>query len=187
MKSIIDFFNRPLLKVSLIFGVINGVVSFLFFLGLYFIGIVPLGNNKVLDLGIHFILMIGACWYYRKNIGQGMLHLWEALTICYVVNCVGALLLGWCIYAFVTFVDPAIFDAYLAEMTQLLLDGKEKLVETIGQAEYKKMFDGIKETKRETLITDEISKKTVISIIPILIISLIFRKQNYGVYQNNNK
>lgn len=187
MKSIIDFFNRPLLKISLIFGVINGIVSFLFFLGLYFIGVVPLGNNKILDLGIHFILMIGACWYYRKNIGLGMLHLWEALTICYVVNCVGAFLLGWLIYGFVTLIDPSIFVAYINEMTQLLIAGKEELVKNIGNADYQKMLIDNKLTKPETLITDEISKKTVISIIPILIISLIFRKQNYGVYQNNNK
>lgn len=187
MKSIIDFFNRPLLKVSMTFGLINGVVSFLFFLGLYFLGVIPLGNNKVLDLGIHFILMIAACWYYRKNIGLGMLHLWEALTICYVVNCVGAFLLGWFIYGFVTLVDPAIFTSYLDEMNQLLISGKDKLVETIGMADYQKMLVDNKLTKPETLITDEISKKTVISIIPILIISLIFRKQNYGVYQNNNK
>lgn len=185
MKSILDFFNRPLLKVSLTFGLVNGVVSFLFFLGLYFLGVIPLGNNKILDLGIHFILMMAACWYYRKNIGLGMLHLWEALTICYVVNCVGAFLLGWLIYGFVALIDPSIFVAYLNEMTQLLIAGKAELVKTIGNADYQKMLNDMKETKPETLITDEISKKTVISIIPILIISLIFRKQNYGVYQGN--
>lgn len=185
MDRIITFFNKPLLKVSLLFGLGNGLLSFIFFIGLYLLGVVPLGNNKILDLGIHFILMAGACWYYRKNVGKGMLHLWEALTICYVVNCVGAFVLGWLIYGFVTLVDPAIFVTYLHEMSELLVQGKKQLVEKIGEAEFQKMLDAIQLTKPSDLITDEISKKTLISIIPILIISLILRKQDYGVFQEN--
>ena len=116
MKSIIEYFNKPLLKVSLIFGLITGVLVFLFFLGLYFMDIVPLGNNKILDFGIHIILIAGACWYYRKYVGNGFLHLWEALTIGYVVNTFGALIAGWLIYFFVTYADPSVFTDYIAEM-----------------------------------------------------------------------
>jgi hypothetical protein len=184
MKSIIAYFDKPILKLSLLFGLATGILVFLFFLGLYAMDIVPLGNNKVMDFGIHIILIAGACWYYRKKVGNGFLHLWEALTIGYVVNTIGALIAGWLIYIFVTFIDPSVFTAYLAEMKALMLEGKGELVKNIGEAEFLKMYNGVGEMATSELIMDEVGKKTVMAIIPILVISLIFRKQDYSVFQN---
>ncbi|NIJ51435.1 DUF4199 domain-containing protein [Dyadobacter arcticus] len=184
MKSIIAYFNKPILKLPLLFGLVTGVLVFIFFLGLYLIGIVPLGNNKVLDIGIHIIMIAGACWYYRKKVGNGFLHLWEALTIGYVVNTIGALVGGWLIYFFITYADPSVFTDYLAQMKVLMLDGKKELVKNIGEAEFLKMYNGVGSMQRSEIIMDEVSKKTLMAIIPILVISLIFRKQDYGVFQN---
>jgi hypothetical protein len=184
MKSIIAYFNKPILKIPLLFGLATGLLVFVFFLGLYTIGIVPLGNNKVLDFGIHVILIAVACWYYRKKVGNGFLHLWEALTIGYVVNTIGALVAGWLIYFFVTYADPSVFTDYISQMRSLMLEGKTELVKNIGEAEFAKMFNGVGSMQRSEIIMDEVSKKTLMGIIPILIISLIFRKQNYGVFHN---
>ncbi|WAC11758.1 DUF4199 domain-containing protein [Dyadobacter pollutisoli] len=184
MKSIIAYFNKPILKISLLFGLATGLLVFVFFLGLYLMDIVPLGNNKILDFGIHIILIAGACWYYRKKVGNGFLHLWEALTIGYVVNTIGALIAGWLIYFFVTYIDPSVFTNYLGEMKTLMLAGKAELVKNIGEAEFAKMYNGVGSMERSEIIMDEVSKKTVMAIIPILVISLIFRKQDYGLYQN---
>lgn len=186
MKSVIAYFNKPILKLSLLFGLVTGILVFVFFLSLYLIGTIPLGNNKILDFGIHIIMIAGACWYYRKKVGNGFLHLWEALTIGYVVNTIGALIAGWLIYFFVTYVDPSVFTDYLAQMKTLMLDGKTELVKNIGEAEFLKMYNGVGSMERSEIIMDEVSKKTVMAIIPILVISLIFRKQDYGVYQNKS-
>jgi len=186
MKSLLEYFDKPLLKVSLVFGLITGVLAFGFFLGLYAIGIVPLGNNKAMDIGIHVIMIAGGCWYFRKKVGNGFLHLWEALTIGYVINTVGAFINGWLIYLFITYIDPAVFTNYLQEMGTLLMSGKDELVKNIGNAEFLKMYASIQAMEPSEVITDEISKKTVMAIIPILIISLIFRKQDYGVFHNKS-
>ncbi len=169
-----------MLKMPLVFGLATGLLVFGFFLGLYFMNIVPLGNNKILDFGIHVIMMAGACWYYRKVIGKGFLHLWEALTICYIVNTVASFIAGWLMYLFITYVDPTIFTRYLAEMATLLEAGKVELVKNIGEAEYAKMYASIQEMDKSEIITDEISKKTVMAIIPILIISLLLRRQDHA-------
>ncbi|OJV20998.1 MAG: hypothetical protein BGO21_08905 [Dyadobacter sp. 50-39] len=185
MNSVIAYFNKPILKYSLLFGLALGLLVFAFFLGLYAMGIVPLGNNKVMDIGIHIILVAGACWYYRKKVGNGFLHLWEALTIGYVVNTVGALIAGWLIYFFVTYIDPAVFTAYVAQMQDLMMQGKAELVKNIGEAEFQKMYKGVGDMATSELITDEVGKKTVMAIIPILVISLILRKQDYSILQDN--
>ena len=172
-----NYFNKPLLKIPLVFGAATGVMAFLFFLGLYAVDVMPLGNNKVLDFGIFLIMMVAACWYYRRKIGQGYMHFWEGLTICYVVNTVGAFVVGWLIFLFVEFVDPELFTRYLAEMQDLLIKGKADLVKDIGEADFQKTLQAVVATKPGELITDEIAKKTIMAVLPILIISLIFRRQ----------
>jgi hypothetical protein len=187
MKNVLNYFNKPLLKVPLAFGALTGLLAFGYFLALYFLGVQPLGNKKVLDFGIHIILMAAACWYYRKVIGQGMLHLWEALTICYLVNIFGAFINGWLIYLFVTYIDPAVFANYLADMQLLLIQGKPEMVKNIGEAEFQTMVQNVAGTSRGELISDEVYKKTLMGILPIIIISMILRRQNYGILQGTGK
>ena len=178
MHSFLSYFNKPLLKIPLIFGAATGVMAFLFFLGLYFIGVMPLGNKRALDFGIYLIMLISACWYYRKTVGYGYMHFWEGLTIGYVVNSVGAFVSGWLVYLFITWIDPSVFTGYLADMKQLLMQGKPELVKSIGEAEFQTMVKNVAATHPGELITDEFSKKTVMAVLPILIVSLLFRRQS---------
>ncbi|WP_128544350.1 DUF4199 domain-containing protein [Larkinella soli] len=182
MKTFLAFFNQPLLKWPILFGLATGVFSFLYFLSLYFLGFVPLGNRKTPDIGITIILMTAAVWYYRRKIGKGLLHLWEAITICYVVNTVGAIINGWLIYFFVTYIDPSVFVRYTDELRQLISSRQGQLVKELGREAYLKLLQGVGEIRTADLITDEISKKTVLVILPVLIISLIFRRQAYSLY-----
>ncbi len=184
MQQFFNFFNKPILKLSLIFGVITAFLAFGYFLVLYFLKIPPLTKNiRVPDFGLYIIMMATATWYYRQRVGKGLLHLWEALTICYVVNSVGALLAGWLIYGFVTLIDPALFSTYLTESQQLLTSDKANLVKTIGVVEYQKMYYEVTHNTPSVLISDEFSKKSLMAVLPIVIISLLLRRQDYGVNQ----
>jgi hypothetical protein len=186
MQQFFSFINKPILKLSLIFGVITALLAFSYFLVLYFLKIQPLSKNiRVPDFGLYIIMMATATWYYRQRVGKGLLHLWEALTICYVVNSMGALLTGWLIYGFVTLIDPSLFSTYLAESQQLLVSDKANLVKTIGAAEYQKMFDAVVHNTPAVLISDEFGKKSLMAVLPIVIISLLLRRQDYGVNQPN--
>lgn len=185
MSKVSEFITKPILKIPLLFGLVTGILAFGYFLALYFMGITPLGNKRTLDFGIYLITMSVACWYYRKHIGQGWLHMWEALTLCYVIMMTASFITGWLIYFFVTYADTSILPNYIGEMERLLLNGKADLVKSIKEPEFLKLLAEIKNTRAEDLITDEISKKTIISVIPILVISLIFRKQNNGIFEKN--
>ena len=182
MQSILNYFNKPILKISLAFGVVTGLLCFFYFLGLYFLHITPLGNKKVLDYGIHVIMMSACCWNFRRYAGNGYLHLWEGITICYIVNSVAALFTGWLIYGFVTQIDTTVFPQYLAEMKQLLVSTKGQLIEKLGPKEYDIMIADVQKIKPSDLISDEFVKKSIIGVLPILIISMAFRKQDYGIY-----
>lgn len=181
MKSIIAYFDHPLLKIPLLAGLVTGVLCFLYFLGLYAVGVPALGNIRVLDYGIHIIMIVATIWYYRKKIGQGRLHLWEGLTLGYVLNTIAALVTGWLVYLFVTYVDPAVFAEYVVNSKKLLLEGKKQIVDQFGPETFNEQWTRASTMKPAVLLPDELTKKTALAVLPVLIISLIFRKQDYSV------
>lgn len=183
MNRIIEYFSHPLLKIPLLAGLLTGVLCFLYFLGLYLLGIPALGNVRVLDYGIHIIMMVATVWYYRKYIGQGRLHLWEGLTIGYVLNTIAALVTGWLIYLFVTQIDPGVFSEYVANSKKLLLEGKKQITDQFGPETFADQWSKVVTMQPSVLLPDELTKKTALAVIPVLIISLIFRKQDYSVLQ----
>ncbi|GAB4032365.1 DUF4199 domain-containing protein [Spirosoma jeollabukense] len=183
MKSILSYFGNPLLKIPLLAGLATGVLCFLYFLALYAAGVPALGNIRVLDYGIHIIVMVGTVWYYRKYIGHGRLHLWEGLTIGYVLNTIAALVTGWLIYLFVTQIDPGVFAEYVVNSKKLLLEGKKQITDQFGPETFAKQWDKVITMKPSVLLPDELTKKTALAVLPVLIISLLFRKQDYSVLQ----
>ena len=121
------FFRQPLLRIPLLAGAVTGGLVILYFLALYAFGVksvLYVRSLRPLDFGFYLIAMIGTTWYYRKYAGRGMLHLWEGLTICYVINTVGALLTGWFIYLFITQIDPGVFTQYLADLRAFQVSDK---------------------------------------------------------------
>lgn len=183
MKAILTYFNHPLLKLPLLAGLLTGALCFGYFLALYAIGVPALGNVRVLDYGIHIIMMVATVWYYRKYIGQGRLHLWEGITIGYVLNTVAALVTGWLVYFFVTQVDPGVFAEYVVNSKKLLLEGKKQLVDQFGPETFNEQWTKVSTMTPGVLLPDELTKKTALAVLPVLIISLIFRKQDYSVLQ----
>ncbi|GAB3541355.1 DUF4199 domain-containing protein [Spirosoma fluminis] len=181
MKAIIAYFSHPLLKIPLLAGLVTGLLCFGYFLALYALGIPALGNIRVLDYGIHVIVIIGTVWYYRKTIGQGHMHLWEGITIGYVLNTVAALITGWLIYLFVTQIDPGVFTEYVANSKKLLLEGKKQIVDQFGPETFQDQWSKVSTMQPGVLLPDELTKKTALAVLPVLIISLIFRKQDYSV------
>ena len=183
MNTILGYFSNPLLKIPLLAGLLTGVLCFAYFLALYAIGVPALGNIRVLDFGIHIIMMVATVWYYRKHIGQGKLHLWEGLTIGYVLNTVAALVTGWLIYFFVTQIDPGVFAEYVVNSKKLLLEGKSQITDQFGPETFAEQWNKVSTMQPGVLLPDELTKKTALAVLPVLIISLIFRKQDYNVLQ----
>ncbi len=178
-----SYFNHPLLKLPLLFGLGAGLAVFAYFMALYATGRSALYiiEKYPLDYGIHIIMMVGAVWYYRKNVGQDMLHLWEGLTICYVVNTVGALVAGWLVYAVIVYVDPTLFTRYISDLMQFQIGDKAAMVKQFGPEAYAALLKQTAESRPDVIPLSMLGKKTLYTIFVALIISLLFRKQDYSV------
>ncbi len=179
-----NFFSQPLLRIPLIAGAITGGLAILYFLALYTFGVeavLYVRSLRPLDFGFYLIAMVATTWYYRKYAGRGMLHLWEGLTICYVINTVAALLTAWFIYLFITQIDPGVFTHYLADLRQFQVNDKAAFIKQFGEEAFLKQIAKTEATQPGDLIWDELLKRTLLTVFPALIISLIFRKQDYSV------
>ena len=141
----------------------------------------PWVNVRVLDYGINIIVIVATVWYYRKHIGHGQLHLWEGLTIGYVLNTIAALVTGWLIYLFVTQIDPGVFSEYVINSKKLLMEGKKQITDQFGPETFAEQWRKTITMQPSLLLPDELTKKTALSVLPVLIISLLFRKQDYSV------
>lgn len=185
MNAILAYFNKPILKQSLLFGLATGIAAFLFFVGMYLVGAQPLGGVRSLDMGIYIILIFSGLRYYRKHYGNGLLHLWEALTMGYVITCVAAIINGWLIYLFVTYIDPSVFTDYISHALEVLTQGRKSQTGYLSDKEFLALYEKVKTNNPSILISNEISQRLLMAIIPILVISLILRKQDYSILQNN--
>jgi len=178
---VIKYFTKPILKVPLAFGALAGVLSFMYFLALYWLGITPAENKRTPEFGLNVILMAVAVWYYRKYHREGVLHLWEGLIICYIVNSVAAMLTGWLIYGFITFIDRGVFEDILKAGQAELLANKAVFLKEWGEQTYNSAAESILKTKPEDTISRGFIWKSLMTVFAAPIVSLIFRKQSYNV------
>lgn len=174
MQNVINFFNKPLLKIPLAFGVLAGIVCFLFFLLVQSLDKFS-GTSRALDVGFFSIIIAAACWYYRKKIGQGYMHIWEGISVGYVVWLTGALLCGYLTFAFFS-ISPASLVKYKSTLRQSLLINKAEAIKVWGKETFQQKLADIDYLTPSSFIFDEFRFTLLLIIIAILLISLIFRK-----------
>lgn len=169
--------NKPLIRVPVFFGLLAGLVVFCYFLLLYGLGYLPLGSKKEISVGFNVILMGVAVWYYRRTSGEGYVHLWEGLSICYLSNFVAALISGSLIWLFLTYIDPTVLVKYIEENLKIAALTKAEVIKQMDEPTYQQLVRSLKTTTPAAVFGDEIIKKLFLGAIPALLISLYFRRQ----------
>jgi Protein of unknown function (DUF4199) len=167
--------KNAIYKHSLVFGISIALVSFGFFLMLYWLGYTPLGNKKLPDIGFNIILTAGAIWMYKRK-NNGYIHTWEAISIGYLSNLIAIFISAILIFLFLKFIDQNVLNQYIKEMVLLIEKSKEEHIKTFNEASYNSLLAKIKLTTMSDIFWDEIVKKSIFLVIPIFIMSAVFRK-----------
>lgn len=167
--------KKIIFRQSLIFGLLAGVACFVFFLVMYQIKPNPL-NTRRGDIGINIILIWAAIWYFKRKRG-GFLHFYEAFSIGFLTNIIGALTSGILIYCFIKFYDFQPFTMWIVEGKALLLKEKETFSKILNDDMFRKQLLSFDDLKPYQIITDELYFKQL-AIIPISLLSMAMRKIN---------
>lgn len=167
--------KSQVLKTAIYFGLLIGAACIFFFLVLNALGFTPLGNKKLPDIGINLILTAGAFWYFKSK-NRGYIHTWEGISIGYLSNIIGVLITASFIFLYLNFIDHALLQKYISEMIAMLQKSKEQHITTFGEQSFNSLVVNIKKTTNFDIFLDEITKKSILMIIPIFILAAIFRK-----------
>ncbi|MFN4145595.1 MAG: DUF4199 domain-containing protein [Runella sp.] len=171
----LSFFNKPLLKIPLAFGAMAGVSCFAFFVFIQQLEKFS-AQSRTLDIGFFVIFIAAACWYYRKNIGKGYMHIWEGLSIGYVVWISGALVCGYLTY-FYFLLSPAALQNYKDITRRSLTVNQEDAIKVWGKELFDEKMTQIAQLEPSSFIFDEFRFTLLLIIIPILLLAVFFRKQ----------
>lgn len=164
---------RRVLNISLFYGLLAGVLYFLFFLLMYFIIENPLGN-KTAPLGLQVIIVLFGVWYFKRQ-NQGYLHFYEAFTIGLVANLLASLLSGLLIFGFLELVDMRPFTTWISESVSFLTADRPSKKEIMSDEAFEKMLASLQNSTTSSVIFDRLIA-SFWAIFPIGLFCMALRK-----------
>ena len=176
--------KNAILKISLSFGLVCGVVAFLFFVFLNSRGMNALGSARNPDLLSSLLFTVGAIWYFRRMVRGGLLHFWEGLSVGFLTVLIGAVVSASLVNLFITRVDTGVLPRHLGELERMRIERKEHyLALEKSEANFERMQAQIRETTPSAMFWDEVLKKVLlVGLAPVLIASVVFRRQPYSLF-----
>jgi hypothetical protein len=167
--------RNKIIKFSLIFGLIAGLLCFGFFLILYAVNEDPLSNRRP-DLGINILIIFLAIWLYKQRRG-GFLHFYEGFSIGFLTNIIAALFNGILIFLFIKLIDPKPFEALITNGIKFLNEQKEAVSKFLSEENFNLQIKSLQEAKPYEIILDDLMFKQF-AIVAIMLISMALRKQS---------
>jgi uncharacterized membrane protein len=163
----------PIVKKSLIFGSIAGVLCFLFFLVMYSMQPNPLALRRP-DLGINIIMIGAAIWYFKRDRG-GYLHFYEGFSLGFLTNIIAALFTGVLIFLFLQYVDRVPFQEWMEAGKLLLVQDRERSKDLMNEETYQQLLRSFDQKTPAVIIGDELIFKQL-AVIACTLFSMAMRK-----------
>ncbi|WP_304234659.1 DUF4199 domain-containing protein [Jiulongibacter sediminis] len=170
--------KKKILKLSLTWGLIAGLVCFLFFLMMYAVDDNPLIKKRP-DIGINILFIFLAIWIFKRR-RNGYLHFYEGFSIGFLTNLIAALFSGIAVYLFLKFYDIQPYLNWNSYSKQFLIEQKEALDSVINEETFKLQLKSFDEIKPYRVILDDLMFKQF-AIVAIMLISMALRKQGDAI------
>lgn len=170
--------RSPLVSVSLRYGAVCGILSFILMITTYYIGRHPLMISPFLDFRI---LLFGVFIFFtlkeiRDYYQQGVLYFWQALigSFLMVVTATVIAAIGLQIFGNL---EKTFVPSYIAQMTAYLKTFPQADIERIGKEIYQRNLDQLPATNISVLAFTYFIQGVVIGLFVSIILSVILRKQ----------
>lgn len=169
--------KQKIFKTSLFYGLIAGVLCFVFFIALYFSSSNPLGLRRP-DIGFNILFIFLAIFMFRKS-NDGVLHFYEGFSIGFLTNLIAATTTGLLIYLFIELIDEQPLKEWMQAGIDFVTREKESLSksEVLDEENFKLQIASFENAKPYQIFLDEIMFKQL-CIIAISLISMALRKHS---------
>lgn len=165
-------------KLSLKYALICGVFLLIIFVLFQYMGTSPLINlnHLLVDLVVFGVFMFFALKEYRVYHNEGYLHLWQGMTMGFVIYAIGSILFSAGLYLYLE-IKPEEIANYQAQALNFLSEKSEIYIKEFGEAGYQEQIKVINEVTVWDLIKGAGVKKILAGLFVTPVISIILRKQ----------
>ncbi len=169
---------NPLVKIPARYGIAGVIIQGALFLVLYFIGENPLVGRTSWDFGFVMIplMVFFGMKDFKVNHNRGELRFWQGMTSGFVIYGIIAVGSAFFIWNFLTWADPTVLDAYIADRIQMIIDKKEQIETVMGPEIYQDQLIKMENTKAWVVAVDDFWKKLSIGLFLTIIIAVLLRR-----------
>lgn len=168
----------PIIRVSIRYGAIMGVVGFVLLLILYYVGNHPFLIPVFLDYRVVLFVIIFS--FALKEIRDfhygGILHFWQGMFACLIMTALFSVLASTFIFLFAKS-NPDFVDSYIQLSLEQIKAFPSEEIDRIGRAVYKSGVEALKRADAYFLATRYLTQSFIISFFISIIISVILRRQ----------
>ncbi len=171
-------FRVPLVKVSLRYGFVAGLLCFVFVVSLYYMGKHPFLIGPYFDFRIPvFALLLFFCLKeIRDYYHEGVLAMWQGMVSCLIFTFVCATI-DWALIWLFCLTQPAFVTTFISTATQQIGALPADIVARIGKDQLDRNLSALLSTRGLDLAIDYFGKSFIISFFISVIISVILRRQ----------
>lgn len=167
-----------LLRVSLRYGFIMGVVGFILVLILYYAGTHPFLIPVFLDYRVVLftILFAFALKEIRDYYYDGILHFWQGMFTCLIITALFAAISSTGIYFFAK-ANPEFLTSYIQLSEEQIRAFPSEEIDRIGRDVFESGIEALKRADAYFLATRYLTQSFIISFFISIIISVVLRRQ----------
>lgn len=169
--------NAPTLKTAMNYGAISGIVTFLFLMIFFAMGVNPLGPGSWICSWVPIVFIVKATIYYRDHENNGSLNYVTGLQIGFMTEFFAGLLLTLLLYLVGKVGFPNMFSDYIADsLAKIQREDVRKLTEQIiGEETYEKSVESMQNLTFTAFLYSEFLWKTFGGFLVSLFTALIFK------------
>jgi len=168
-----------LLKISIRYGVVAGVLAIVLLVILYYSGqhpflIFPFFDFRIILFGIFVFFALKE---YRDGYQDGILYFWQGLFGSFVVVMVSSVISSVGLWIFGS-TESAFVSDYVVKMTEHLKSFPQEDVDRIGKEVFERNLRDLPATNISQLVQTHFGQGMVIGFFISLILSVILRRTN---------
>ena len=170
--------SSPLLKVSLRYGTIAGLLCFAFVISAYYMGQHPFLIYPYFDfrLPVFSVLLFFCVKELRDYDKEGSLSFFMGMMSCLIFTFVFAVLASGLIWIF-CLLQPEFVSSFISAATEQIKALPADIVARIGKEQLERNLQALPATKGFDLAIDYFGKSFIMSFFISVIISVILRRQ----------
>ena len=167
-----------MLKLSLKYSVASGLCLISLFILLKFLGInLFLDVNIILyDIALFGLFISFACWEFKNQRNNGILHFWQGMTIGFFVYSISIFVFMIFLITYVLFDDQYLTD-YINQASSYYQSRKDEFVEYFGEEKYNAAQSQVSHANIYQLMTTAFLKKIGAALLTTPVVSIILRKK----------